>query len=190
MSTLIRRAAPGLALAGVTLSTVWLFDPALQADTEPSAGAPAQDPSSSASGANEADTGTDTGTDSSGDAGPDAGTSSGTDTGTAAGAGAAAGTGEASSDCSTAETLTGDPATTQWGPVQVEMAVADDGTICSVQAVAYPDNDRKSALINSYAIPELDAMAMSEGTAFHSISGATYTSEAYRESMQSILDRL
>lgn len=189
MNTLIRRAAPGLALAGVTLSTVWLFDPALQADAEPSAGAPAQDASSSADGATDAgsdSSGTDTGTSTDPGTGTDADTDAGTDTDAAAGSGQA----PAPSDCTTAETLTGEPAATQWGPVQVEMAVADDGTICSVQAVAYPDNDRKSALINSYAIPELNAMAMSEGTAFHSISGATYTSEAYRESMQSILDRL
>ncbi len=44
-------------------------------------------------------------------------------------------------------------------------------------------------MINSRAIPYLDAQAAEVGVEFDSVSGATYTSEAYRESMQSILDQ-
>ena len=78
---------------------------------------------------------------------------------------------------------------TRWGPVQVQMEFAADGTVCGVQAIAYPADDHRSAQINSRAIPYLDAAAMQVGTEFDAVSGATYTSEAYRESMQSILDQ-
>ena len=37
MNELIKRAAPGLALAGVALSTVWLFDPGLHPDLQETA---------------------------------------------------------------------------------------------------------------------------------------------------------
>jgi uncharacterized protein with FMN-binding domain len=69
------------------------------------------------------------------------------------------------------------------------MDFAADGTVCAVQALTYPDGDRKSQMINSMAIPTLDAQAAEQGVEFDGVSGATYTTEAYRESMQSILDQ-
>jgi uncharacterized protein with FMN-binding domain len=46
-------------------------------------------------------------------------------------------------------------------------------------------------MINSYAIPQLDQMATaSAGTQLDYVSGATYTSNAYAQSLQSILDAL
>jgi uncharacterized protein with FMN-binding domain len=39
------------------------------------------------------------------------------------------------------------------------------------------------------AIPYLDAQAAQQGVSFDGFSGATYTTEAYRQSMQSILDQ-
>lgn len=95
----------------------------------------------------------------------------------------------AAGTCATGEQVNGDPVMTPWGPVQVAASV-DNGTVCFVQAVDWPRNDRKSEMINSYAIPELDSMASQVGTQFDHISGATYTSEAYRDSLQSLLDRL
>ncbi len=85
--------------------------------------------------------------------------------------------------------MTGDAAMTPWGPVQVRMDFAADGTVCGVQALTYPDGDRKSQMINSMAIPTLDAQAAEQGVEFDGVSGATFTTEAYRESMQSILDQ-
>jgi uncharacterized protein with FMN-binding domain len=172
VSTLIKRAAPGFALATVTLGAVWMFDPALNAQPEPLASAGDASATGSASAS-------DTGTSDTGTSDPGASDSGSSTAGQSTG-----------SDCSTAQTATGDAAYTQWGPVQVEMAVTGDGTICSVEAIAYPDNDTHSARINSYAIPQLNSMAASKGVSFQAISGATYTSEAYRESMQSVLDRL
>jgi uncharacterized protein with FMN-binding domain len=165
MNPLLQRAAPGLALATVTLGAVWWADPALNRSVEDTAaplaeGVSAPDDAS----ARTSDPGA-----------PDSGTSEAP---------------RQAQGCESATTGTGDPAYTQWGPVQVELAVAPDGTICTARAVAYPDGDRRSMMINSSAIPHLDARAASEGIAFDAISGATYTSEAYRQSMQSILDRL
>jgi uncharacterized protein with FMN-binding domain len=178
MNTLMQRAAPGLALATVTLGAVWwgdpAFDPAAEGAAtgaaEQSAGQPDSSGSSSdGSGGNSQDPGSDPG-----------GSGSSTESGTSADA----------SSCESASVEAGEPSFTQWGPVQVELEVAPDGTICAAQAIAYPHSDRRSSLINSSAIPYLNAAAVAEGVSFDAVSGATYTSEAYRESMQSILDRL
>ncbi len=182
MSELMRRAAPGLALAGAALATVWAFDPALHAQV--------------------ADTGAASAADSGTIEDPGAATDSPADSGTAAEPGdaddgdaaeeqspATEDAAPAAGDCSDTTSVTGDPAMTRWGPVQVRMEFAADGTVCAVQAIAYPDNDQRSAQINSMAIPYLDSQAAQVGVEFDSVSGATYTSEAYRESMQSILDQ-
>ena len=96
----------------------------------------------------------------------------------------------AAGDCSTGDTVTGDSVMTRWGPVQVAATVS--GTrVCEVHAVAWPANDGRSQQINAYAIPALDQMATaSEGTQLDYVSGATYTSDAYAQSLQSILDAL
>lgn len=91
--------------------------------------------------------------------------------------------------CASGEEVTGEAIMTRWGPVQV-VATVDGQQVCEVHAVTWPQDDRKSQAINAYAIPELDAMASDVGTSFDYISGATYTSEAYRDSLQSILDAL
>lgn len=93
------------------------------------------------------------------------------------------------STCDSPQQVTGPSVTTRWGPVQVQANVAD-GKLCSVNAIAWPDGDRKSAEISDYSIPILDSAASSQGTAFDSISGATYTSEGYRSSLQQLLDSL
>ncbi|MGB8021976.1 MAG: FMN-binding protein [Candidatus Nanopelagicales bacterium] len=168
MNQLIRRAAPGVALAGAALSVVWLFDPAFDDDTDTTASTGSSAPTSSAL-SDEAGAGTDTG--------------STNDSGTSTKAPSAA-----SADCSDTTTASGDAVDTQWGPVQVQVEFAADGTICSVEAIAYPQGDPHSARINAVAIPKLDAQAAEVGIQFDAISGATFTSEAYRDSMQSILD--
>ena len=189
MSELMKRAAPGLALAGVALATVGVFDPALHTEaTDTAASSPA------GTGAADSGTSSDPGTSSDSDSSADSGGSTDTD---AAEPGDAATSEDqstteaapASGDCSTPTAITGDAAMTRWGPVQVRMEFAADGTVCGVQAVTYPDDDHRSAQINSMAIPYLDAQAMEVGVEFDAVSGATYTSEAYRESMQSILDQ-
>lgn len=93
-----------------------------------------------------------------------------------------------SASCDNAKEVTGTSAMTPWGPVQVVASVAN-GKICSAHAIAYPNRDRKSSMINAYAIPVLDQTAGQVGVQFDNISGATYTTNAYRRSLQSVLDR-
>ncbi len=91
--------------------------------------------------------------------------------------------------CDAGTAVTGPSVMTRWGPVQVAATIAD-GQVCEVHAVAWPSGDGRSIAINDYAIPVLDASASQVGTQFDAISGATYTSEGYRESLQQLLDSL
>mgnify|MGYP006275602373 CR=1 FL=1 len=92
-------------------------------------------------------------------------------------------------DCSNGTQVTGDSVMIPWGPVQVVGTVAN-GQLCEAHAVSYPTNDRKSQMINSYAIPTLDQEVSQGATQIDFVSGATFTSNAYAQSLQSILDQL
>ncbi len=88
------------------------------------------------------------------------------------------------------EPVTGPIVDTRWGPVQVTASVAADGSlICAVDAPITPDDHRKSVRINDRAVPILnDSALFVQGTGFDSVSGATITSRAYKQSLQAILD--
>ncbi|SED02866.1 FMN-binding domain-containing protein [Streptomyces sp. 3213] len=87
-----------------------------------------------------------------------------------------------------AKTVTGDVATTMYGPVQVRITVAN-GKITKAEAVQAPSggtSDQKTAL----AIPKLNQEAVAAGNAsIDSVSSATYTSGGYKKSLQSALDK-
>ncbi|WP_174867762.1 FMN-binding protein [Streptomyces lasalocidi] len=87
-----------------------------------------------------------------------------------------------------ARTVTGAVAQTQYGPVQVRVTVSG-GRITAAEAVQAPkggESDQKTAL----AVPRLNREAVAAGSAdIDSVSGATYTSEGYKKSLQSALDR-
>ncbi|MEV0906606.1 FMN-binding protein [Streptomyces hokutonensis] len=87
-----------------------------------------------------------------------------------------------------AKTVTGDVATTQYGPVQVRITVTN-GKITKAEAVQAPSggtSDQKTAL----AIPKLNQEAVAAGNAnIDSVSSATYTSGGYKQSLQSALDK-
>ena len=88
----------------------------------------------------------------------------------------------------TSSTVTGDEASTRWGPVQVELTVAN-GTITDVSVVQYPNGNGKDQQINSYALPVLVSETMDAQSAdIDMVSGATVTSEGYVESLQAALD--
>ena len=189
MSDLMRRAAPGVAVISAALATVWLFDPAAALRCMDSA-APATTQSRAGDAvAGDEGAGTDPGSASDGTSGSPGSPGSDPGVGPRPADPAPADPAPAGGDCGTATATTGDPAMTPWGPVRVQMEVASDGTVCSVRAIAYPDSDRKSSQINARAIPILDSQAAQQGVEFDALSGATYTSEAYRESMQSVLDQ-
>ena len=86
-------------------------------------------------------------------------------------------------------TFTGDAASTRYGPVQVQVTVSG-GRIASVDVVEYPNENPRDRQINQQAVP----MLISETTSAQSaqidmISGATYTSRGYQQSLQSALDQ-
>jgi uncharacterized protein with FMN-binding domain len=85
-------------------------------------------------------------------------------------------------------TVTGSSADTRWGPVQVELTVAD-GTITDVTVVDYPDENGRDRQINARALPVLVQETLDAQSAdIDMVSGATVTSEGYLESLQSALD--
>ncbi|MEU6788568.1 FMN-binding protein [Nonomuraea angiospora] len=86
-------------------------------------------------------------------------------------------------------TVTGDPADTRWGPVQVAITVSG-GKIADVQVLQAPDGNRRDIEINDAALPILTQEALSAQSAqIDTVSGATYTSEGYARSLQSAIDR-
>ncbi|MGW2465226.1 MULTISPECIES: FMN-binding protein [Streptomyces] len=86
-------------------------------------------------------------------------------------------------------TVTGDAVRTQYGAVQVRLTVSG-GKITKAEAVQAPKgglSDQKTQL----AVPRLNQEAVAAGTAdIDAVSGATYTSEGYRKSLQSALDKI
>ncbi|MGW3847840.1 FMN-binding protein [Streptomyces fagopyri] len=87
-----------------------------------------------------------------------------------------------------ARTVTGDVAQTQYGAVQVRVTVSG-GKITKAEAVQAPKgglSDQKTAL----AVPKLNQEAVAAGSAdIDAVSGATYTSTGYKQSLQSALDK-
>jgi uncharacterized protein with FMN-binding domain len=77
---------------------------------------------------------------------------------------------------------------TRYGPVQVEITV-HGGRITKARALQHPSGDGQTDQINSGAVPQLDQEAMTAQSAqIDTVSGATFTSEGYRQSLQSALD--
>jgi uncharacterized protein with FMN-binding domain len=82
----------------------------------------------------------------------------------------------------------GDVVATQFGDVQVRL-VESGGTMTDVQAIQLPFDRQRSQEISQYVEPILHSEALQAKSAqIDLVSGATYTSEAYRESLQSALD--
>lgn len=77
---------------------------------------------------------------------------------------------------------------TQYGPVQVEISVRG-GRITKAHTLQHPSGDGQTDQINGYAVPQLNQETMAAQSAqIDTVSGATFTSEGYRQSLQSALD--
>jgi len=89
-----------------------------------------------------------------------------------------------------ARTVVGVDVPNQYGDVQVRVTVSGK-KVTRVTAVALPVNDPKSQEISSFAAPQLaqEALAAQSGH-IDGVSGASYTSESYKTSLQSALDKL
>ncbi|MDT7571852.1 MAG: hypothetical protein QOE05_2026 [Actinomycetota bacterium] len=85
-------------------------------------------------------------------------------------------------------TINGAAADTRYGPVQVQIKVSG-GRIVSSDAIVYPTRERRDREINDYAVPQLnDETIQAQSANIDTVSGATYTSDGYRESLQSAID--
>ena len=183
MAGLARRLAPAAALGGLALVIVGVADPALAGHTtstatgateSAAAGLPRQGSSSSSSQSTSSSSQSNRASSGSA-AGPTSGDTSGSTAGSAS--------------CANGTPISGAVSQTRWGPVQVEGTVVN-GKLCEAHAVTWPSGDGRSVEINNFAIPQLDAEAAHGSQIVDGVSGATYTSQGYYDSLQSILDQL
>ena len=133
--------------------------------------------SSEAAGSSSAGSSTDTGTssDTAASTAPSTTPSSSTTSSAAAAPASASVTGALESD--------------RYGDTQVKVTI-EDGKITEVTVLAYNDGDPRSAEISEQAIPILRQEVLAKQTAaVDTVSGATYTSNAYEASLQSALDK-
>ncbi|WP_330353283.1 FMN-binding protein [Streptomyces chartreusis] len=98
------------------------------------------------------------------------------------------GSGSQGSGAAQAKTVTGSVAQTQYGAVQVRITVSG-GKITQAETVQAPKGGQ-SDQITANAVPKLNQAAVTAGSAdIDAVSGATYTSAGYKESLQSALDQ-
>jgi uncharacterized protein with FMN-binding domain len=82
----------------------------------------------------------------------------------------------------------GAPIFTEWGPVEVRIVVAG-GKITDVVALQTPNEHSRSVQINQRAVPILRQEALqAQSASIDTVSGASVTSDGYRESLQSAID--
>ncbi len=84
--------------------------------------------------------------------------------------------------------INGAAVTTRYGPVQVQITVSGSRVV-SAKAIAYPTGNSRDAEISSWAVPQLNSeVVQAQSASIDTVSGASFTSEGYRESLQSALD--
>jgi uncharacterized protein with FMN-binding domain len=85
-------------------------------------------------------------------------------------------------------TVTGQVVSTRYGDVQVQVTISG-GAITDVSVLQLPGGDGHSARISEAVEPMLRSEVLqAQSASVDLVSGATYTSTAYRESLQSALD--
>jgi uncharacterized protein with FMN-binding domain len=85
-------------------------------------------------------------------------------------------------------TFLGASVQTRYGPVQMKITYAA-GRVTGVVAVQLPSGRSRDAEINNYAVPILESETLAAQSAnINSVSGATYTSDGYMQSLQAALD--
>jgi uncharacterized protein with FMN-binding domain len=90
----------------------------------------------------------------------------------------------------TTRSATGAAQPNQYGVVQVRVTVSG-GRVTQAAAVQAPQDDPRSQEITATAVPQLGQEAVAAQSAqIDAVSGATYTSDGYRASLQSALDKL
>jgi len=96
----------------------------------------------------------------------------------------------ASSGSTGSGTATGDAIDTRYGAAQVRVTVSG-GKIVKIEALQLQSNDPHSQQISSFAAPQLEQEVLAAQSAnVDAVSGATFTSASYVQSVQSALDKL
>jgi hypothetical protein len=105
-----------------------------------------------------------------------------------AGPGAVVPTGQAGGLSAGETTLTGQAANTVYGPVQIQLVVRAK-KIIKVSILQQPDGTIHDIQIGQFAFPELISETLSaQSDKIDAVSGASYTSAGYIQSLQSALD--
>jgi uncharacterized protein with FMN-binding domain len=85
--------------------------------------------------------------------------------------------------------IDGPTISTRFGDVEVRVTL-DNGQITDVQPLKMPSDRRRSAEITQEVTPMLhDEVLQAQSGQINLISGATYTSDAYQQSLQAALDQ-
>jgi uncharacterized protein with FMN-binding domain len=89
-----------------------------------------------------------------------------------------------------ARTATGTEESFRYGDIAVTVTVSGT-TITHVGIATIDETDGRSQAIDSYAVPQLEQQVLSAGSAdITGVSGATFTSQAFVDSLASALDQL
>jgi uncharacterized protein with FMN-binding domain len=95
----------------------------------------------------------------------------------------------ASSASGGTRTLTGTVANTQYGPMQVQVVLTDN-RITKVNVLQQTDDGQMSNQVDAFALPKLTSETLTAQSArIDAVSGASYTSQGYIQSLQSALDQ-
>ncbi len=87
-------------------------------------------------------------------------------------------------------TYTGSVSDAYYGSVQVSATISS-GKITNVKFLQYPDTHQTSVIINQQAMPYLvqEAIKAQNASGVQVISGATFTSQAFQQSLQAALSQ-
>lgn len=86
-------------------------------------------------------------------------------------------------------TVTGSTIQTQWGPVQIRLTITGQ-KITHVAVLQYPNGNPRDVELANYSLPVLIQETLrSQSSSIDMVSGATYTSSGYVQSLQSAIDQ-
>lgn len=92
------------------------------------------------------------------------------------------------SAASSTKVVAGNAVETGYGPIQLQVTFSGT-TITTITALQTPNEGGRSVSINQQAVPMLTQEALASQSAhIDTVSGATYTSEGYMQSLQSAID--
>lgn len=132
--------------------------------------------------------GSSAGTTPSGSSSPSASSSRSSSGSSSSGSSSSSSSSSSGSSSSGSKTATGSSVPTPYGSMQVKATISS-GKITDIQWVQLP-SDGHSQRINSYAAPALVQEALQAQSAqVDGVSGATYTSGAFQQSLQSALSK-